>query len=97
MMEKYNGKQQRGSIADHRCGFKSFVICIYGLGVAGSTSSPLDPWRSEGNLEELVLSYCSGLGGQTQAFRVDGKYLYSLSHHTDPQRGFLIGMLQIYY
>lgn len=69
-------------------------LCV---GVADSTSSPLDPWRSEGNSEELVLSYCMGLGGQTQTFRVDGKQLYSLSHLTDPQRGFVLGMLQTSY
>lgn len=37
-------------------------------------------WRSEDNLQKLILSYCMDSGTQTQVLRLGGKFLYLLSH-----------------
>lgn len=58
--------------------FSSFKITFYlwfGVCICHSTSI-----RSEGHLQQSVLSYCMCLGNQIQVVRVGGKYLYTLRH-----------------
>lgn len=45
----------------------------------------LTVWRSEENLQELILSYYMGSGTQTQVLRLGCRHLYPLSHLAGPQ------------
>lgn len=41
-------------------------------------------WRSEDNLQELVLSFHAGPKDQTEVGKLGGQHLYPLSHFTSP-------------
>lgn len=50
----------------------------------GCTFAMVCMWKSEENLQKLILSYCIGSGDQAQVVRTDNGCLYPLNHLAGP-------------